>query len=103
MNTPDAKLLQVEAVADLPVIWNVLQRLDLVATLDRIYPPPARWQAAITPGELLAVGWLQLLSRGDHRLNQLQPWVAEHQGTLTALLKKTFSRWMRRMIDSPIG
>jgi hypothetical protein len=67
MNTPDPKLLQVEAVADLPVLWNVLQRLDLVTTLDRLDPAPARWQGAITPGELLAVGLLHLLSRGDHR------------------------------------
>jgi transposase len=88
MNTPDAKLLQVEAVADLPVLWNVLQRLNLVTTLDRLYPAPIRWQAGITPGELLAVWLLHLLSRGDHRLNRLQPWVADHQGTLSTLLGK---------------
>jgi hypothetical protein len=70
MNPPDAKLLQVEAVADLPVLWNVLQRLNFVATLDRLYPPSVRWHGTVTPGERLAVGLLHLLSREDHRLTR---------------------------------
>src|SRR5262249_11779851 len=40
-------------------------------------------------GEALAVWLLFLLSRGDHRLNHVEPWVAQHQGCLSALLGKT--------------
>jgi transposase len=35
---------------------------------------------------VLAVWLLFLVSQGDHCLNHLQPWVAQHQGVLSALL-----------------
>jgi transposase len=88
MNTIEPRLLCVEAVADLPVLWATLQRLDLPATLDRHFPAPPHWKGPLTPGEILAVWLLFLVSQGDHCLNHVQPWVAQHQGTLSALLGK---------------
>jgi transposase len=88
MNTTEPRLLHVEAVADLPVLWAKLQRLDLPATLDRHFPAPAHWKGPLTPGEVLAVWLLFLLSQGDHCLNRVEPWVAQHQGVLSALLGK---------------
>jgi transposase len=86
MCTTEPRLLRVEAVADLPVLWATLERLDLPATLDRHFPAPAHWQGPLTPGEVLAVWLLFLISRGDHCLNHVEPWVAQHQGVLSALL-----------------
>ena len=86
MNTTEPRLLRVEVVADLPVLWATLQRLDLPATLDRHFPAPLHWKGPLTPGEVLAVWLLFLVSQGDHCLNHVQPWVAQHQGTLSALL-----------------
>jgi transposase len=88
MSTAEARLLRVEAVADLPVLWATLQRLDLPATLDRHFPAPANWKGPLTPGEVLAVWLLFLLSQGDHRLSHVEPWAAQHHGTLSALLGK---------------
>jgi transposase len=88
MNTAEPRLLCVEAVADLPFLWAAFGRLDLVATLDRHFPAPLHWKGPLTPGEILAVWLLFLVSQGDHCLNHLQPWVAQHQGTLAALLGK---------------
>src|SRR5438067_12224324 len=88
MKTTEPRLLRVEALADLPVLWATLQRLDLPATLDRHFPAPAHWKGPLTPGEVLAVWLLFLLSESDHCLNHVQPWVAQHQGTLCALLGK---------------
>jgi transposase len=88
MNTPEPRLQRVEAVADLPVLWTLFQRLDLPATLDRHFPPPIHWKGSVTPGEVLAVWLLFLVSQGDHCLNHVQPWVARHQGTLSTLLRK---------------
>ena len=88
MNPSQPRLLRVEAVADLPVLWATFQRLDLPATLDRHFPAPPHWKGPLTPGEVLAVWLLFLVSQGDHCLNHLQPWVAEHQGVLSALLGK---------------
>ena len=88
MNPSEPRLLRVEAVADLPVLWATLQRLDLPATLDCHFPAPAHWQGPLTPGEVLAVWLLFLVSQGDHCLNHVEPWVAQHQGVLSALLGK---------------
>jgi transposase len=88
MNPNPPRLLRVEAVADLPVLWATLQRLDLPASLDRHFPAPPHWNGPLTPGEVLAVWLLFLVSQGDHCLNHVQPWVAQHQGVLSALLGK---------------
>jgi transposase len=88
MNTTEPRLVRVEVVADLPVLWATVQHLDLAATLDRHFPTPRNWQGPLTPGEVLAVWLLFLLSQGDHCLNHVQPWADYHQGTLAALLGK---------------
>src|SRR3954468_17381622 len=88
MNTTEPRIVRVEALADLPVLWATFQRLDLPATLDRHFPAPLHWKGPLTPGEVLAVWLLFLVSQGDHCLNHVQPWVAQQQGTLSALLGK---------------
>jgi transposase len=89
MSTTEPRLLRVEVVADLPVLWATLQRLDLVAILARHFPAPANWKGPLTPGEVLAVWLLFLVSQGDHCLNHVGLWVAQHQGVLSSLLGKT--------------
>src|SRR4051812_33128836 len=89
MNPSQPRLLRVEVVGDLPVLWATFQRLDLPATLDHHFPAPLHWKGPLTPGEILAIWLLFLVSQGDHCLNHVQPWVAQHQGTLSALLGKT--------------
>src|SRR3954469_6449534 len=88
MNTAEPRLLCVEAVADLPVLWATFQRLDLPATLDRHFPAPPHWKGPLTPGDVLAVWLLFLVSEGDHCLSHVQPWVAQHHGVLSALVGK---------------
>jgi transposase len=88
MNPSQPRLLRGETVADLPVLWATFQRLDLPATLDRHFPAPLHWKGPLTPGEVLAVWLLFLVSRGDHCLNHLEPWVGQHRGVLSALLGK---------------
>jgi hypothetical protein len=86
MKPNEPRLLRVEAVADLPVLWATRQRLQLPATLDRHFPAPPHWKGPLTPGDILAVWLLFLVSQGDHCLNHVEPWVAQHQGVLSALL-----------------
>jgi transposase len=88
MDITDPRIVRVEAVADLPVLWATFQRLDLPAILDRHFPAPLHWKGPLTPGEVLTVWLLFLVSQGDHCLNHVQPWVAQHQETLSALLGK---------------
>src|SRR3954454_2690914 len=88
MNSPEPRLLRVEVVAALPVLWATLERLDLPATLDRHFPAPRHWKGPLTPGEVLAVWLLFILSQADHCLNHVESWVAQHHSTLSALLGK---------------
>ena len=53
MNPNQPRLLRVEAVADLPVLWATFQRLDLPATLDRHFPAPPHWKGPLTSSALL--------------------------------------------------
>jgi transposase len=88
MNPAEPRLLRVEVVADLPVLWATLGGLDLPATLDRHFPAPRGWKGPLSPGEVLSVWLLFVLSQADHCLSHVEPWVAQHQGTLCALLGK---------------
>jgi transposase len=88
MNTTEPRLLRVEVVADLPILWATLQRLELPAALDRHFPAPLHWKGPLTPGEVLSLWCLFLVSQADHCLNHVHAWVEEHHGTLSALLGK---------------
>src|SRR2546421_12330070 len=88
MNSTDRRLRRVEVAPDLPVLWATFGRLDLAAILDRHFPAPLHWKGPLTPGEVLAVWLLFVVSQGDHCLNHVQPWVAQHQGVLSALVGK---------------
>src|ERR1700712_2613294 len=88
MNTTEPRLLRVEVVADLPILWATLQRLELPTTLDRHFLAPLHWKGPLTPGEVLALWLLFVVSQGDHCLNHVSAWVEQHHGTLSALLGK---------------
>ena len=78
-------------VADLPVLWQVFERLDFVATVDRTFATPVLWRGPTAPGELLAV-WLRfVISQGDHCLDHFRPWVESHRYAPSALLGKTIT------------
>lgn len=88
MNPTEPRLLRVEVVGDLPVLWATFRRLELPAILDRHFPAPPHWKGPLTPGEVLSLWLLFVVSQGDHCLNHVQPWVEDHHGTLSALLGK---------------
>lgn len=88
MNTTEPRLLRVEVVGDLPILWATLRRLELPATLDRHFPAPPHWKGPLTPGEVLSLWLLFLVSQGDHCLEHVSAWAEQHHGTLSALLGK---------------
>src|SRR5260370_24522125 len=88
MNPSEPRLLRVEALAELPGLWATFQRLALPASLDRHFPAPPHWKGPLTPVEVLAVWLLFLVSHGDHCLNHVEPWVTQHQGVLSSLLRQ---------------
>jgi len=84
------RLLHVERVDDLPVLFACLDRLGVAELLDRQLKNHEHhfWKGQLTFGEVVSVWLAFLLSQGDHRLYRLEGWAKEHQRTLQALLGK---------------
>ena len=69
--------LTVERIDDVPLLLAQLERMGLRELLDLHFPVHGNWLG-------LSLGWTatlwltHLLSEGDHRLNQVEPWAQAH-------------------------
>jgi len=63
-----------ERVDDIPLLLEQMQRMNLPTLIDHHFPTHGNWQG-------LSLGWVStiwlssILSRGDHRLVHVEPWV----------------------------
>jgi transposase len=88
MNTESVKVHRVERVDDIPVLLATLERLKVREAFDSHFPCGHRWKGELTFGDVACVWLAFITSQGDHRLNQVQPWVAANLHTLRACLGK---------------
>ncbi len=70
-----------ERVDDLPVLWAQSERMGIPALLDEYFKPHGNW-AGMSLGWTTAVWLTHMISEGDHRMNQVQPWVEQRLQTL---------------------
>ena len=70
-----------ERVDDIPLLIEQMQRMGLPTLLDTSFPTHGNWTG-------LSLGWVStiwlssILSRGDHRMVHVEPWVAKRLWTL---------------------
>ncbi len=70
-----------ERVDDIPLLIEQMQRMGLPTLLDNHFPTHGNWTG-------LSLGWVStiwlssMLSRGDHRMVHVEPWVAKRLWTL---------------------
>src|ERR671924_108633 len=70
-----------ERVDDIPLLLEQMQRMGLPMLLDHHFPTHGNWTG-------LSLGWVStiwlssILSRGDHRMVHVEPWVAKRLWTL---------------------
>src|SRR6266446_4943937 len=70
-----------ERVDDIPLLLEQMQRMGLPTLLDTHFPTHGNWTG-------LSLGWVStiwlssMLSRGDHRMVHVEPWVAKRLWTL---------------------
>jgi transposase len=70
-----------ERVDDLPLLLAQSEKMGIADLLDSYFKPHGNWEG--TSLGWTTVVWLtHLLSEGDHRMNQVQSWVAHRQQTL---------------------
>jgi transposase len=89
MRNESPQVHRVERVDDIPVLLATLQRLKVAEILDRYFPSGHRWAGELTFGEVACVWIAFITSQGDHRLNQVEPWVEDNLHTVQACLGKT--------------
>src|SRR5450631_2475481 len=88
MNTTKPRVVAIESIGDLPVLWVIFERIGLVGHIDRHFPASPHWKGPLTTGEVVALWLLFIISRADHRLSHVQPWAEQNQGILSALVGK---------------
>src|SRR6266702_777278 len=78
-----------ERVDDIPLLLEQMQRMGLPTLFDDHFPTHGNWTG-------LSLGWVStiwlssMLSRGDHRMVHVEPWVSQRLYTLGAT---TGSKW----------
>lgn len=79
MNTPSSFTL--ERIDDIPLLIAQLERMRVRELLDAHFPVHGSW-LGLSLGWTVTLWLTYLLSEGDHRLNQVEPWVVRHQEAL---------------------
>jgi transposase len=86
-----AQLMGNERVDDIPLLLNQIKKINLSGLVDKYFKGHGNWQG-ISLGRVVA-GWLSyILSEGDHRLNQVEPWAESIKETLKLGLDPEVSR-----------
>jgi len=80
-----------ERVDDIPLLLEQMQRMSLPTLLDNHFPTHGNWQG-------LSLGWVStiwlssIVSRGDHRMVHVEPWVVQRLWTLRTATGQTVTR-----------
>ena len=81
----DEVWITTERVDDIPLLIGQMYRMGLPHLLNTCFPMHGNFQG-LWIGEVSVLWLSHLLSEGDHRLNQVQPWVERRQHTLQRCL-----------------
>ncbi|MFN2456339.1 MAG: DUF4277 domain-containing protein [Pyrinomonadaceae bacterium] len=74
-----------ERVDDIPVIIALLLKMRVAELIDKHFPTNGN-RTGLSLGQMCVIWLCFILSQADHRLNQAEPWVAQHQATLSRCL-----------------
>jgi hypothetical protein len=74
----------IERVDDLPVIFGLLQQMQIQAILDGIMVAHGNWQG-LSHGWVITIWLMHVLSEQNHCMEPVQAWVSQHEVTLGRL------------------
>jgi len=74
----------IERVDDLPLLFGLLQQMRIQAIMDEVIRPHGNWQG-LSPGWVMTLWLMHILSEQNHCLEPVQQWVANHLVTLQRL------------------
>ena len=76
--------VQVERLDDIPVILGHLQKIHIQAIIDQVIEPHGNWQGQ-SPGWVITVWLIHILSEHTHCMDRVQDWVAKRLHALQEL------------------
>jgi transposase len=87
----DIQNIITERVDDVPLLLEQMKRMELPTLIDQYFPAHGNWYG-------LSMGWVStiwlssIVSRGDHRLAHVEPWVANRLWTLKTATDQNVER-----------
>jgi transposase len=78
---------QIENVDQLPVIYGLLQKMNVQATIDSTIQPHGNWQG-LSIGWVVTVWLMHILSQHTHQMDCVQEWVGKHLVVLRKLTRQ---------------
>lgn len=84
--------VEVERVDDIPVIFGHLHtsvspqggKMRIQAIIDQVIEPHGNWKG-LSPGWLITIWLIHILTEHSHRMDRVQEWVAKRQTILQTL------------------
>ena len=76
--------VQVERLDDIPVIFGLLQKIGIQATIGQVIEPHGNWKG-LSPGWIITVWLIHILSEHTHCMDRVQEWVAKRLQALQEL------------------
>ena len=77
----DQMTVTTELIDDIPVLLAQAVKMDVPKLFDKHFSVHGNW-AGTSPGWTVTIWLAHIMSEGDHRLNQIEPWVAQRERTL---------------------
>ena len=75
---------RIERLDDIPVLYGHLQKMGIQEIVDRVIVSHGNW-AGLSPGWVITIWLIHILSEHSHRMEHVQGWVAKHLETLEIL------------------
>jgi len=79
--------VKVERLDDIPVIFGHLQKIHIQAIIDQVIEPHGNWQGQ-SPGWVISVWLIHILSEHTHCMDRVQDWVAKRLHALQELTEQ---------------
>ncbi len=76
--------VQVERLDDIPVIFGLLQKIGIQATIGQVIESHGNWKG-LSPGWIITVWLIHILSEHTHCMDRVQEWVAKRLQALQEL------------------
>lgn len=79
--------VQIERVDDIPVIFGLLQKMGIQATVDQVIKPHGNWQG-LSPGWVITIWLIHILTQHSHQMDCVRDWVSGRLHLLRRLTKQ---------------